>query len=149
MPSLIRPKYIAGETRYGSGYNKIQLRRQITSPTCMEFRELLTLSHAEPISSGEPQLVPLLNQPVSWYQGLAKLLLSRYPENHRYYSSADGKIQYVIVLHPKLPGTAMMLSCDVLADKAVSVGFLIGHDVLNGLCCTRSIIFISFKTGAK
>ena len=85
-----------------------------------EFRELLTLSYTEPIKSGEPQLVPLLNQPVSWYQGLAKLLLSRYPENHRHYSSADGKIQYVIVLNPRLPGTAMMLSCDVHADKAVS-----------------------------
>lgn len=92
-----------------------------TNLTYFEFRELLTLSHREPISSGEPQLVPLLAQPVSWYQGLAKLLLSRYPENHRHYSSADGKIQYVIVLNQRLPGTAMMLSCDVLADKAVSV----------------------------
>uniref|UniRef100_A0A0N7ZXW0 Protein SZT2 n=1 Tax=Daphnia magna TaxID=35525 RepID=A0A0N7ZXW0_9CRUS len=89
-----------------------------TNLTYLEFRELLTLSHTEPISSGEPQLVPLLAQPVSWYQGLAKLLLSRYPENHRHYSSADGKIQYVIVLNQRLPGTAMMLSCDVHADKA-------------------------------
>lgn len=85
-----------------------------------EFRELLTLSHSEPISSGEPQLVPLLAQPVVWYQGLAKLLISRYPETHRHYSSSDGKIQYVIVLNQKLPGTAMMLSWDLHAVKAVN-----------------------------
>lgn len=89
--------------------------------TYSEFRELLTLSHTEPISSGEPQLVPLLAQPVVWYQGLAKLLISRYPETHRHYSSSDGKIQYVIVLNQKLPGTAMMLSWDLHASKAVLV----------------------------
>lgn len=90
-----------------------------------EFRELLTLSYTEPISSGEPQLVPLLAQPVSWYQGLAKLLLSRYPETQRHYSSGDGKIQYVIVLNHRLPGTAMMLSWDMHADKAVICDFII------------------------
>lgn len=88
--------------------------------TYNEFRELLTLSHSEPVSLSEPQqLVPLLAQPVSWYQGLAKLLLSRYPETQRNFTSADGSAQYVVILNKRLPATAMMLSWDVQADRAV------------------------------
>ena len=85
----------------------------------LEFRELLTLSHAELISSGEPQLVPLLAQPVSWYQGLAKLLLSRYPETQRHFSSTDGAVQYVVILNPRLSATAMLLYWDMNNDRAV------------------------------
>ena len=88
--------------------------------TYVEFRELLTLSHSEPVSLSEPQqLVPLLAQPVSWYQGLAKLFLSRYPETQRHFTSADGSAQYVVILNQRLPATAMMLSWDVQADRAV------------------------------
>lgn len=101
-----------------------RLQQSPPSPTStlnyIEFRELLTLSHTEPVSSSEPQLVPLLAQPVSWYQGLAKLLLSRYPETQRHFSSADGAVQYVVILNPRLSATAMMLYWDVIADKAVS-----------------------------
>lgn len=92
-----------------------------SSLTFSEFRELLTLSPAEPVSSTESQLVALLSQPVAWYQGLAKLLLSRYPENHRHFSSSDGKIQYVVILNHRLIGTAMMLFWDCQADRAVSL----------------------------
>lgn len=91
--------------------------------TYTEFRELLTLSHTEPVSSSEPQLVPLLAQPVSWYQGLAKLLLSRYPETQRHFSSADGAVQYVVILNPRLPATAMLLYWDANADRAVRPSF--------------------------
>ena len=84
-----------------------------------EFRELLTLSYTEPVSASEPQLVPLLAQPVSWYQGLAKLLLQRYPDTQRHFSSPDGSAQYVVILNQRLPATAMMLSWDLNADKAV------------------------------
>ena len=92
--------------------------------TYTEFRELLTLSHSEPVSLSEPQqLVPLLAQPVSWYQGLAKLLLSRYPDTQRHFTSADGSAQYVVILNQRLPATAMMLSWDVHADRAVNEFF--------------------------
>ena len=88
--------------------------------TYSEFRELLSLSYTEPVSSSEPQLVPLLAQPVGWYQGLAKLLLTRYPETQRHFSSPDGTVQHVVILNQRLHATAMMLSWDLHADKAVS-----------------------------
>lgn len=96
-----------------------RLQQQANGLTYTEFRELLTLSHSEPVSSSEPQLVPLLAQPVSWYQGLAKVLLSRYPETQRHFSSMDGAIQYVVILNPRLSATAMMLFWDIHADRAV------------------------------
>lgn len=95
-----------------------RLQQQTNGLTYTEFRELLTLSHSEPVSSSEPQLVPLLAQPVSWYQGLAKVLLSRYPETQRHFSSMDGAIQYVVILNPRLSATAMMLFWDIHADRA-------------------------------
>ena len=100
-------------------WQRLQQNPSPLSLNYSEFCELLTLSYTEPISAGEPLLIPLLAQPVSWYQGLAKLLLTRYPDTQRHFSSPDGSSQHVVILNQRLPATAMMLSWDLNADKAV------------------------------
>ena len=104
-------------------WQRLQSSTPASALSHAEFGELLSLSYAEPVSSCEPQLVPLLAQPVGWYQGLAKLLLARYPDTQRHFlAPADGHhtAQHVVILNQRLPATAMMLSWDTHADKAVS-----------------------------
>jgi len=100
-------------------WQRLQQNSSAQSLNYSEFCELLTLSWAEPVSTNEPQLIPLLAQPVSWYQGLAKLLLTRYPDTQRHFSSPDGSSQHVVILNQRLTATAMMLSWDLNADRAV------------------------------
>lgn len=101
-------------------WQRLQQNSSAQSLNYYEFCELLTLSWSEPVSTNEPQLIPLLAQPVSWYQGLAKLLLTRYPDTQRHFSSPDGSSQHVVILNQRLPATAIMLSWDLNADRAVS-----------------------------
>lgn len=101
-------------------WQRLQQIPSSSSPlTYSEFQELLQLSHTEPISTSEPQLAPLLAQPVGWYQVLAKLLLMRYPDMQRHFTSPDCTAQHVVIINQRLPATAMMLSWDLRADKAV------------------------------
>lgn len=67
-----------------------------------------------------PNLRSLLNQPLTWYQGLAKLLLSKYNDQNRSYISPDGNIQHHVILHPRYVGAFMMLSMDLHTSRGVT-----------------------------
>ncbi|CAH0562057.1 unnamed protein product [Brassicogethes aeneus] len=78
-----------------------------------EFIELKNLAKLDHLCDLHPNLGPLLNQPLVWYQGLAKLLLVKYNEQHRTFISADGNIQHYVILHPNYFGAFMLLSIDL------------------------------------
>lgn len=48
-----------------------------------ELSELLKLVSVEPLGSVDSQLLPLLSKPLHWYQGLIRVLQSKYQERHR------------------------------------------------------------------
>ncbi|XP_063888022.1 KICSTOR complex protein SZT2-like isoform X5 [Scylla paramamosain] len=83
-----------------------------------ELSELLNLVSVEPLGSVDSQLLPLLSKPLHWYQGLIRVLQSKYQERHRNLTSSDGNIQHVVVLSPGCPDAFMMLSINLHHQKA-------------------------------
>lgn len=94
--------------------------QESTPLTFEEFIELNKLAKQTPLSRLNPNLGPLLNQPLSWYQGLAKLLLVKYVDHHRVFSSPDGHMFYYVILHPRYFGAFMLLSIDLHTARGVS-----------------------------
>lgn len=90
----------------------------LTKLTFSEFHELLAIVTNKRLCEVDPQLTPLHNMSVSWYQGLARILMVKYTDSHRHFTSTDGLIQYVVVLNPNYLDTFMMLSVDLLSNKA-------------------------------
>lgn len=91
-----------------------------TSMTYNEFRELCSLAHIEPLSNLDPRLGPLVNQPVSWYQALSKVLQNKYQEHHKQFITSDGNITHHLILHPTLLQAFMMLTIDMHTSRGVS-----------------------------
>ena len=61
-----------------------------------EFEELLEIGSRERLSDIDPRLRPLENMNIQWYQGLARVLVSRYNEHYRHFASNDGLVRYVV-----------------------------------------------------
>ncbi|RZC33025.1 SZT2-like, partial [Asbolus verrucosus] len=93
-------------------WNKLASPQDSNSLTYDEFMELKGLAKLEHLCDVHPNLGPLLNQPLSWYQGLAKLLLVKYNDQNRSFVSLDGNIQHYVILHPRYFGAFMLLSID-------------------------------------
>ena len=68
----------------------------LTKLTFSEFHELLAIVTNKRLCEVDPQLTPLHNMSVSWYQGLARILMVKYTDSHRHFTSTDGLIQYVV-----------------------------------------------------
>ncbi|KAF7281911.1 hypothetical protein GWI33_004033 [Rhynchophorus ferrugineus] len=94
-------------------WNRLISPQESNQLTFEEFIELKRLAKLRPLYDLHPNLQPLLNQPLQWYQGLAKLLLVKYSDQHRIYSSTDGNVYYYVILHPRYYGAFMMLSLDL------------------------------------
>ncbi|XP_018404829.1 PREDICTED: protein SZT2-like [Cyphomyrmex costatus] len=88
-----------------------------TSMTYTEFKELCSLAHIEPLSNLDPRLGPLVNQPVSWYQGLSKVLQNKYQDHHKQFITSDGNITHHLILHPTLVQAFMMLTIDMHTSR--------------------------------
>ncbi|XP_008200755.1 KICSTOR complex protein SZT2 isoform X3 [Tribolium castaneum] len=98
-------------------WNKLVAPQDANSLTYDEFMELKSLAKLEHLCDVHPNLGPLLNQPLSWYQGLAKLLLAKYNEQNRTFASLDGNIQHYVILHPRYFGAFMLLSIDLQTSR--------------------------------
>lgn len=96
-----------------------------TSMTYTEFKELCSLAHIEPLANLDPRLGPLVNQPVSWYQALSKVLQNKYQEHHKQFITSDGNITHHLILHPTLLQAFMMLTIDMHTSRGVSTRFKI------------------------
>lgn len=88
--------------------------------TYTEFKELCSLAHIESLQNLDPRLRPLVNQPVSWYQALSKVLQNKYQDNHKQFNTSDGNVTHHLVLHPTPFQAFMMLTIDLHASRGVS-----------------------------
>lgn len=105
--------------------------------TYMEFTELFSLAQVESLSSIDPRLGPLLNQPINWYKGLAQVLQNKYQEHHKQFNTPDGNMVYHLVLHSNYVKAFMMLTIDVQTSKGVSFQILLKN-------CCKSEHFVKF-----
>lgn len=101
-------------------WNRLISPQESNSLSYEEFMELKCLAKLEHLCNVHPNLGPLLNQPLSWYQGLAKLLLVKYVDQYRSFISPDGNIQHYVILHPRYFGAFMLLSMDLHTSRGVS-----------------------------
>lgn len=101
-------------------WNKLVSHQELNHLTYAEFMELKNLAKLENLCDIHPNLSSLLNQPLSWYQGLAKLLLIKYNDQNRTFISPDGNIQHYVILHPRYDGAFMLLSMDLHTSRGVS-----------------------------
>lgn len=92
-----------------------------SSMTYTEFKELCSLAHVESLPNLDPRLRPLVNQPVSWYQALSKVLQNKYQEHHKQFNTSDGNITHHLILHPTLLQVFMMLTIDLQTSRGVSI----------------------------
>ena len=68
--------------------------------TYEEFCELLDRVIKTPLHEMDPNLIPLVNLSVSWYQGLAQVLCTKYRlDSRRKFCSPDGHVQYHVGIH--------------------------------------------------
>ncbi|XP_029156600.1 KICSTOR complex protein SZT2-like [Nylanderia fulva] len=88
-----------------------------SSMTYTEFSELCSLAHIESLSNLDPRLSPLINQPVSWYQALSKVLQNKYQEHHKQFITSDGNVIHHLILHPTLLQAFMMLTIDLHTSR--------------------------------
>ena len=68
----------------------------LTKLTFTEFQELLGIVVTVPLRDIDHQLNILQNMSLAWYQGLTRVLMQRYKDEHRLFSSQDGLIQHVV-----------------------------------------------------
>lgn len=99
-------------------WNKL-LENKSTMTYC-EFMELRSLARVEPLSSLDSRLSPLINQPISWYQTLAKVLQNKYQEHHKQFSTSDGNVTHHLILHPSYLQAFMMLTINLHTSRGVS-----------------------------
>lgn len=103
-----------------------------------EFRELVRLAEVEPLSDLDSRLKPLLAQPLAWYQGLVRVLLTKYADHNRQFTSPDGTTQHIVVLHPRYLDAFVMLSVDTHAARGVCWKTIIPSSAMGShllLCC--------------
>ncbi|KAG1670338.1 KICSTOR complex protein SZT2 [Nymphon striatum] len=82
-----------------------------------DFKELLDLVHTKPLDSIDYQLTPFFNMHLSWYQGLVKVLLTKYSETCRVYTSNDGSLQHVAILDPNYLEIFILMSINQKTNK--------------------------------
>lgn len=123
-------------------WNKLVSKQESNALTYAEFMELKGLAKLENLSDMHPNLGSLLNQPLSWFQGLAKLLLVKYADHNRVYMSTDGNIVHYVILHQRYVGAFMLLSIDSHTSRGVSEpGWIViifkSFSFLGFICCVQ------------
>ncbi|CAL7950911.1 unnamed protein product [Xylocopa violacea] len=105
-----------------------------------EFSELCSLAHVEPLSNMDPRLRPFINQPISWYQTLSKVLQNKYQEHHKQFNTPDGNITHLLILHPSFFQVFMMLTIDLHASRGdLYAVYCKSDEVINAPCYIEDI----------
>lgn len=102
-------------------WNKLLENR--STMTFAEFSELQSLSVVEPLSSIDPRLSLFVNQPLGWYQSLAKVFQNKYQEFYKQFSAPDGNVMNHLILHHSYVQSFMMLTVDLQKSRGVSFFF--------------------------
>ncbi|CAG0912213.1 unnamed protein product [Notodromas monacha] len=95
-------------TGFFSSYEEAMQQILAEQPCTMsfsEFSELLSLVVVRSLRDLDPNLAPLFHMSAGWFTGLAKFMISRYPEEHRTFSPHDGTqmMQYVLTWNSPSP----------------------------------------------
>ncbi|XP_076247853.1 KICSTOR complex protein SZT2 [Calliopsis andreniformis] len=119
-------------------WNKLLESKSAMSYT--EFSELCSLAHVEHLSNLDPRLKPFVNQPVSWYQALSKVLQNKYQEHHKQFNTPDGNVTHLLILHPSYIQAFMMLTMDLHASKGdLYVVYCKSKEFMNTACHMEDI----------
>ena len=96
-----------------------------------DFVEMLRMVHCEPMHHLDPNLKVLFHQTLTWFQSLLKVLTVKYAATGtRHFISADGNIQYMVIINPNfLHGSFIMVSVDLYGKKSVSTKILANGSV--------------------
>ncbi|XP_050400458.2 KICSTOR complex protein SZT2 [Patella vulgata] len=83
-----------------------------------EFQELLKMvnKNRTPLSDEDAQLIPLCTMPLQWYRSLVPVLMSKYPTQHRTFTSTDGQNQCILILNPNF--LEMFIMLEITPNKA-------------------------------
>ncbi|EEC03531.1 hypothetical protein IscW_ISCW002140, partial [Ixodes scapularis] len=86
------------EVAYLGYYSSHETLMQKVRPTLSytELTELLGYVEMAPLDEADPQLKPLMSMHFAWYQGLLRVLVVRYSENHSLFTSPDGSIHHLV-----------------------------------------------------
>jgi len=95
-------------------WQKLLLDRGPNCPSLshVEFLELISLVHHQTLDKIDPRLSPLMEKPINWYQGLSKVLMNKYGDLSRQFSSEDGSVHHTVVLNKDNFATFALLSVD-------------------------------------
>lgn len=97
--------------------------------TFSDFTELLGLVCTLPLNIIDPKLNPFFNLHFSWYQSFIRVLVSKYNDNCRVFTSSDGGLQYVVVIDPKFLDVFIMMSINQKLSRIDLC--LVSRDLLN------------------
>ncbi|XP_075219216.1 KICSTOR complex protein SZT2-like isoform X2 [Lycorma delicatula] len=84
-----------------------------------ELTELCNLAEVQQLNVIDPRLQSILNQPLSWYQGLIKVLGSKYLDHCRTFSSPDNNTQHLLILHPRFLDGFIMLTLEFHSSRGM------------------------------
>lgn len=87
----------------------------------IELFEMKDLAYIQSFLELDVRLSPMLTQPASWYQGLMKILMAKYSDRYKLFSSSDNNNQHLLILHPRFLDGFVMLSLDLNNNVGVSI----------------------------
>ncbi|KAL1130342.1 hypothetical protein AAG570_013280 [Ranatra chinensis] len=93
-------------------WNKLLSTTPTFQLTYSELFELKELAHVQSLLSLDSRLSPMLTQPMGWYQGLMKTLITKYAERNRIFISPDNCTQHLLILHQRFLNGFVMLTVD-------------------------------------
>ncbi|XP_028855759.1 KICSTOR complex protein SZT2 isoform X3 [Denticeps clupeoides] len=98
------------------GEHQTMDKLKLSKLTFNELEELLEAVHSRSVAEIDPQLDCFLTMSPSWYQGLIKVLLTRFPQSCRHFVD-DSSIQYLAVLNQKFTDCFVLVFLDAQAGK--------------------------------
>ncbi|XP_014246112.1 KICSTOR complex protein SZT2-like isoform X2 [Cimex lectularius] len=93
-------------------WNKLLSNPSSNSLTYCELFELRDLAYIQKMLDMDKRLNPMLLQPFTWYQGLMKILMSKYADKCKVFVSPDSFTQHLLILHPRFLEGFVMLTLD-------------------------------------
>ncbi|XP_066906429.1 KICSTOR complex protein SZT2 isoform X3 [Halyomorpha halys] len=94
-------------------WNKLLSNSSSNPLSYIELFEMKDLAYIQSFLELDVRLSPMLTQPASWYQGLMKILMAKYSDRYKLFTSNDNNNQHLLILHPRFLDGFVMLSLDL------------------------------------
>lgn len=83
-----------------------------------EFKLLLSVVVSKSLRDEDPQLIPLLSMGASWYLSLFRVVIAKFPDTHRLFTSEDSKVHYLVILNANNTDMLILIHVDEHHDTA-------------------------------